>query len=46
MNELKTKNKNKITRDMYTGINKFKKECKPGNLVKHKNGDWLQIPMF
>jgi hypothetical protein len=40
INELETKNKN--IRDLYRGINEFKKGYKPrSNLVKHENGDLL-----
>jgi hypothetical protein len=39
---LATNNKNKDTRDLYRGINKFKKGHQPRtNLVKDENGDLL-----
>jgi hypothetical protein len=37
-----SKNKNKNIRDLYGGINEFKKSYKPrNNLVKDENGDLL-----
>jgi hypothetical protein len=42
INELETKSKNKNIRDLYGGINGFKKGYGPiTNLVKDKNGDLL-----
>jgi hypothetical protein len=42
INELSTNSKNKYIRDLYRGINKFKRGCRPrNNLVKDENGDLL-----
>jgi hypothetical protein len=42
INEPATKNKNKNIRDLYRGINEFKRGCQPrNNLVKDENGDLL-----
>jgi hypothetical protein len=42
INELETNSKNKNIRDLYRGINEFKKSYQPRtNLVKHMNGDLL-----
>jgi hypothetical protein len=42
INELATKNKVKNIRDLYRGINKFKRGYQPrSNLVKDENGDVL-----
>jgi hypothetical protein len=42
IDELKTKSKNKNTRDLYRGINAFEKGYQPrGSLVKDENGDLL-----
>jgi hypothetical protein len=41
-NEFATNSGNKIIRDLYSGINEFKKGYKPRtNLVKDENGDLL-----
>jgi len=38
INKLETNNKNKNTRDLYRGINEFKKRYRPrNNVVKHQN---------
>jgi len=40
INVLETNNKNKNIRDLYRGINEFKKDYQPrSNLVKDENGD-------
>jgi hypothetical protein len=45
INELAMNNKNKNIRDMYRGINKFKKDYQlRSNLVKDENGDLLAEP--
>jgi hypothetical protein len=42
INELATHNKNKNIRDLYRGMNEFKKGYHSGsNLVKDENGDLL-----
>jgi hypothetical protein len=42
INELATKHKNKVIRDVYRGIHKFKRGYQPrSNLVKDENGDLL-----
>jgi hypothetical protein len=42
INELGTNNKNKNIRDLYKGINEFKRDYQPkNNLVKDENGDLL-----
>jgi hypothetical protein len=42
INELETSNKNKNNRDLYRGINEFKKGYQPStNMVKEENGDLL-----
>jgi hypothetical protein len=42
INELATSSKNKYIRDMYRGINEFKRGYQPrNNLVKDENGDLL-----
>jgi hypothetical protein len=42
INELGTDSKNKSIRDLYTGINEFKKDYQPRtNIVKDENGDLL-----
>jgi hypothetical protein len=42
INELATNSKNKNIRDLYRGINEFKRGCQPrNNLVKDENGDLL-----
>jgi hypothetical protein len=42
INELATNTKNKNIRDLYRGINEFKRGYQPrNNLVKDKNGDLL-----
>jgi hypothetical protein len=42
INELATKSKNKNIRDLYSGINEFKRGYQPkNNLVKDENGDLL-----
>jgi hypothetical protein len=42
INELETKGKNKNIRDLYRGINEFKKGYQPRtNMVKEENGDLL-----
>jgi hypothetical protein len=45
INELESNNKNKNTRDLYGGINEFKKGYQPStNLVKDERGDLLADP--
>jgi hypothetical protein len=45
INELETNNKNKNIRDLYRGINKFKKGYQPRiNIIKDENGDLLADP--
>jgi hypothetical protein len=42
INKLETNSKNKNIRDLYRGINEFKKGYQPRiNMVKEKNGDLL-----
>jgi hypothetical protein len=42
INELATNRKNKNIRELYRGINEFKRSCQSGsNLVKDENGDLL-----
>jgi hypothetical protein len=45
INELESNGKNKNIRDLYRGINAFKKGCQPRtNLVKNEKGDLLADP--
>jgi hypothetical protein len=45
INELETNNKNKNIRDLYRGINEFKKGYKPRiNIIKEENGNLLADP--
>jgi hypothetical protein len=45
INELETNNKNKNIRDLYRGINKFKKGYQPRiNIIKDENDDLLADP--
>jgi hypothetical protein len=45
INELATNSKSKNIRDLYRGINEFKKGCQlRNNLVKDENGDLLADP--
>jgi hypothetical protein len=45
INEFETNSNNKNIRDLYRGINEFKKGYQPRtNMVKEENGDLLQIP--
>jgi hypothetical protein len=45
INELETNNKNKNIRDLYRGINKFKKGYQPRiNIIKDENGNLLTDP--
>jgi hypothetical protein len=45
MSELKSNSKNKNIRDLYRGINEFKKGYQPRtNLVKNERGDLLTDP--
>jgi hypothetical protein len=45
INELETNNKNKNIRDLYKGINEFKKGCQPRiNIIKDENGNLLADP--
>jgi hypothetical protein len=45
INELAMNSKNKNIRDLYTGINEFKRGYQPrSNIVNDENGDCLQIP--
>jgi hypothetical protein len=45
INELATHNKNKIIRDLCSGMNEFKKGCQTrNNLVKKRMMIYLQIP--
>jgi hypothetical protein len=48
MNELETNSKNKNIRDLYRGINEFKKGYQPRtNMVKVENGDLLlRFPQY
>jgi hypothetical protein len=42
INELETNNKNKNIRDLYGGVNDFKKGYQPGiNIIKDENGNLL-----
>jgi hypothetical protein len=44
INELATNSKNKNIRDLYRGINEFKRGCQPRNkLVNNENGDLLVV---
>jgi hypothetical protein len=44
-NELETNNKSKIIRDLYKGINKFKKGYQPRiNIIMVENGNLLADP--
>jgi hypothetical protein len=45
INKLETNNKNKNIRDVYRGINEFKKGYQPKiNIIKDKNGNPLAHP--
>jgi hypothetical protein len=45
INELETNNKNKNIRDLYRGINEFKKGYQPRiNIIKYENGNLLADP--
>jgi hypothetical protein len=45
INELQTNNKNKNIRDLYRGINEFKKGYQPRiNIIKDENGNLLADP--
>jgi hypothetical protein len=45
INELETNNKNKNIRDLYRGINEFKKGYHPRiNIIKDENGNLLVYP--
>jgi hypothetical protein len=45
INELEANNKNKNIRDLYRGINEFKKGYQPGiNIIKAENGNLLADP--
>jgi hypothetical protein len=45
INELETKNKHKNIRDLYRGINEFKKGYQPRiNIIKDENGDLIADP--
>jgi hypothetical protein len=45
INELETNNKNKNIRDLYRGINEFKKGCQPRiNIIKDENGYLIADP--
>jgi hypothetical protein len=45
INELETNNKNKKIRDLYRGINEFKKGYQPRiNIIKDENGNLLADP--
>jgi hypothetical protein len=45
INELETNNKNKNIRDLYTGINQFKKGYQPSiNTIKDENGNLIADP--
>jgi hypothetical protein len=45
INELETNNKNKNIRDLYRGINEFKKGYQPRiNIIKDENGNLLADP--
>jgi hypothetical protein len=48
INELETNSKNNNIRDLYRGINEFKKGYQPrNNMVKEENGDLLAYsPVF
>jgi hypothetical protein len=41
INELETSNKNKNIKDLYRGINEFKKGCQPRIILKYGNGNLL-----
>jgi hypothetical protein len=41
INELETNSKNRNIRDLYRGINEFKKGLPTENMVKEENGDLL-----
>jgi len=42
IDELDTKSKMKNIRDLYRGINDFKKGCRPRtNIAKDEKGDWV-----
>jgi hypothetical protein len=45
INELETNNKNKNIRDLYRGINEFRKGYQPRiNIIKDENGNLLADP--
>jgi hypothetical protein len=45
INELETNNKNKNIRDLYSGINEFKKGYQPTiNIIKDENGNLIADP--
>jgi hypothetical protein len=45
INELETNNKNKSIRELYRGINEFKKRYQPRtNIIKDENGSLLADP--
>jgi hypothetical protein len=45
INELETNNKNKNIRDLYRGLNEFKKEYQPRiNIIKDENGNLIADP--
>jgi hypothetical protein len=45
INEFETNNKNKNIRDLYRGINEFKKGCQPKiNIIKDENGNLIADP--
>jgi hypothetical protein len=45
INELETNNKNKSIRELYRGINEFKKGYQPRiHIIRHENGNLLAYP--
>jgi hypothetical protein len=47
INELETNNKNKTIRDLYKGINEFKKGYQPRiHIIKDENGNLLADPQM
>jgi hypothetical protein len=45
INELETNNKNKNVRNLFKGINEFKKGCQPRiNIIKYENGNLQEDP--
>jgi hypothetical protein len=47
INQLETNNRNKNIRDLYRGINEFKKRYQPRfNIIKDENGNLLAVPQI